>query len=188
MEIRNYSKIAEIVKQPDLVQIQTRSYTAFLQEDVSPNKRKNQGLEAILRETFPIINYDETVSLHYIKYELGKPRYTPDECRQLKLIYGKPFRVWLRLNKGESVEEEVYLGEIPVMIGGGEFIINGTERVIVNQLHRSPGVDFVEELHAEKRMHSCRIIPERGSWIETEVGKKDILTIKIDQSGKFPAT
>ena len=188
VEIRNYGKIAEIVEQPSLVQIQTKSYAAFLQEDVLPNKRKNLGLEAILRETFPIKNYDETISLHYIKYELGRPRYTPDECRQLKLIYGKPFRVWLRLDKGESVEEEVYLGEIPVMIGGGEFIINGTERVIVNQLHRSPGVDFVEELHGEKRMHSCRIIPERGSWIETEVGKKDILTVKIDQSGKFPAT
>jgi DNA-directed RNA polymerase subunit beta len=188
VKVRNYSKIAEIVEQPNLVHIQTKSYAAFLQEDVLPNKRKNQGLEAILRETFPIKNYDETISLQYIKYELGNPRYTSDECRQLKLLYGKPFRVWLRLDKGESIEEEVYLGEIPVMIGGGEFIINGTERVIVNQLHRSPGVDFVEDLHGEKRMHSCRIIPERGSWIETEVGKKDILTIKVDQSGKFPAT
>lgn len=188
VKIRNYSKIAETIEQPNLVQVQTKSYSAFLQEDVLPNKRKNQGLEAILREAFPIKNYDETISLQYIKYELGSPRYTPDECRQLKLIYGKPFRVWLRLDKGESIEEEVYLGEIPVMIGGGEFIINGTERVIVNQLHRSPGVDFVEELHGEKRMHSCRIIPERGSWIETEVGKKDVLTIRVDQSGKFPAT
>jgi DNA-directed RNA polymerase subunit beta len=154
VKIRNYSKIEEIVEQPSLVQLQTKSYAAFLQEAVLPNKRKNLGLEAILRETFPIKNYDETISLQYIKYELGKPRYSPDECRQLKLIYGKPFRVWLRLDKGESIEEEVYLGEIPVMIGGGEFIINGTERVIVNQLHRSPGVDFVEELHGEKRMHS----------------------------------
>ncbi|HJO56324.1 MAG TPA: DNA-directed RNA polymerase subunit beta, partial [Candidatus Scalindua sp.] len=104
------------------------------------------------------------------------------------MIYGKPLRVWLRLNKEEPVEEAVYLGEIPVMIGGGEFIINGTERVIVTQLHRSPGVDFVEDLSAEKRMHSCRIIPERGSWIEMEVGKKTVLTTKVDQSGKFPAT
>jgi DNA-directed RNA polymerase subunit beta (EC 2.7.7.6) len=91
------------------------------------------------------------------------------------------------LNKAEPIEEEVYVGEIPVMIGGGEFIINGTERVIVTQLHRSPGIDFIEEFHAEKRLHSCRIIPERGSWIELEVGKKDILTVKIDQSGKLPA-
>ncbi|MFQ5965831.1 MAG: DNA-directed RNA polymerase subunit beta, partial [Candidatus Scalinduaceae bacterium] len=188
MKVRNYSKIPETIEMPNLVEMQTGAYVNFLQENVSPNKRKNRGLESILRETFPIKNYDETVSLEYIKYELGKPRYTPDECRQLKLIYGKPFRVWLRFNKEEPIEEEVYLGEIPVMIGGGEFIINGTERVIVTQLHRSPGVDFVEDLSAEKRMHSCRIIPERGSWIEIEVAKKDVLTTRVDQSGKFPAT
>ncbi|ODS33773.1 MAG: DNA-directed RNA polymerase beta subunit [Candidatus Scalindua rubra] len=188
MQVRNYGKIDEIVELPNLLRIQTKSYAGFLQENISPNKRKNRGLEAILRETFPIKNYDENVSLEYIKYEIGKPRYSPDECRKLKLIYGKPLRVRLRLNKEEPVEEEVYLGEVPVMIGGGEFIINGTERVIVTQLHRSPGVDFVEELHAEKRMHSCRIIPERGSWIEIDVGKKDVLTTRVDQSGKFPAT
>ncbi|MBI2557275.1 MAG: DNA-directed RNA polymerase subunit beta, partial [Planctomycetes bacterium] len=141
-----------------------------------------------LREIFPVSNYDGTLSLDYIKYELGKSRYSQDECRQLRLTYGRPFRIWLRLNKAEPIEEEVYLGEMPVMIGGGEFIINGTERVIVTQLHRSPGIDFIEEFHAEKRLHSCRIIPERGSWIELEVGKKDILTVKIDQSGKLPAT
>jgi len=89
----------------------------------------------------------------------------------------------------ESVEEEVYLGEIPLMIGGGEFIVNGSERVIVSQLHRSPGVDFTEELHtSDKRLHSCRIIPERGSWIEFNVSKKEVLTVRIDQSGKFPST
>jgi DNA-directed RNA polymerase subunit beta len=188
MNIRNYGKVADIIEFPNLIRTQTRAYTAFLQEDVLPGKRKEQGLEAILQETFPIKNYDETVTLEYLKYEIGKPRYSPDECRKLKLIYGKPLRVWLRLNKEEPVEEAVYLGEVPVMIGGGEFIINGTERVIVTQLHRSPGVDFVEDTHAEKRMHSCRVIPERGSWIEVEVGKKDVLTTRVDQSGKFPAT
>ena len=188
MDIRNYSKVADVIEFPNLIRTQTKSYSAFLQEDALPHKREDRGLEAILRETFPIINYDETVSLEYLKYEIGKPRYTPDECRKLKLIYGKPLRVWLRLNKDEPVEEAVYLGEVPVMIGGGEFIINGTERVIVTQLHRSPGVDFVEDLSAEKRMHSCRIIPERGSWIEMEVGKKNVLTTRVDQSGKFPAT
>lgn len=188
MEIRNYGKIEDVIEIQNLVQIQTRAYRDFLQADVPASKRKNQGIEAILREIFPISNYDGTMSLDYIKYELGKPRYTQDECRQLRLTYGCPFRIWLRLNKAEPVEEEVYLGEIPVMIGGGEFIINGTERVIVTQLHRSPGIDFIEEFHAEKRLHSCRIIPERGSWIELEVGKKDSLTVKIDQSGKLPAT
>ncbi|MCF6156005.1 MAG: DNA-directed RNA polymerase subunit beta [Candidatus Brocadia sp.] len=188
MEIRNYGKIEEVIEIQNLVQIQTKAYGDFLQADVPASKRKNHGIEAILREIFPISNYDGTMSLDYIKYDLGKPRYTQDECRQLRLTYGCPFRIWLRLNRAEPIEEEVYLGEIPVMIGGGEFIINGTERVIVTQLHRSPGIDFIEEFHAEKRLHSCRIIPERGSWIELEVGKKDSLTVKIDQSGKLPAT
>ncbi len=188
MNVRNYGKIEDAVEVPNLVQTQTASYADFLQTDVPASKRKNMGVEAILREIFPIMNYSETVSLEYIKYELGKPRYTPDECRQLRLTYGRPFRLWLRLNKAEPIEEEVYLGEIPIMIGGGEFIVNGTERVIVIQLHRSPGVDFIEEIQAEKRLHSCRIIPDRGSWVEMEVSKKDVLTLRIDQSGKFPAT
>lgn len=188
MEIRNYGKVEDIIEIQNLVQIQTKAYRDFLQADVPASKRKNYGIEAILREIFPVSNYDGTLSLDYIKYELGKSRYSQDECRQLRLTYGRPFRIWLRLNKAEPIEEEVYLGEMPVMIGGGEFIINGTERVIVTQLHRSPGIDFIEEFHAEKRLHSCRIIPERGSWIELEVGKKDILTVKIDQSGKLPAT
>ncbi|MDR4508871.1 MAG: DNA-directed RNA polymerase subunit beta [Candidatus Brocadiaceae bacterium] len=188
MEIRNYSKVQEVVELQSLVQIQANAYQRFLQAEVPATKRKNYGIEAILREIFPISNYDGTISLNYIRYELGKPRYTQDECRQLRLTYGRPFRVWLMLNKAEPVEEEVYLGEIPVVIGGGEFIINGTERVIVTQLHRSPGIDFIEDFHAEKRLHSCRIIPERGSWIELEVGKKDVLTVRIDQSGKLPAT
>src|SRR3974390_399869 len=124
----------------------------------------------------------------YIKYELGKPRYDPDECRQLRLTYGRPCRCGLRLNKEQPVEEEVYLGDMPIMIGGGEFIINGAERVVVSQLHRSPGVDFVVETEAsERKLHSCRVIPERGSWIEINVTKKEALGVRIDQSGKFSA-
>ena len=108
----------------------------------------------------------------------------------MRMTYGKPFRIWLRLNKDEPVEEEVYLGDIPVMLGGGEFIINGAERVVVSQLHRSPGVDFVleEDATSDRKLPSCRIIPERGSWIEVNVTKKDSLTVRIDQSGKFSAT
>jgi DNA-directed RNA polymerase beta subunit len=171
---------------PDLTEIQTRSYEAFLQYDVAPNKRTDQGIEGVLREIFPIESYDKTLSLDYIKYELGKPRYGPDECRQLRLTYGRPFRVWLRLNKEQPVEEEVYLGDMPIMIGGGEFIINGAERVVVSQLHRSPGVDFVVEIEAgDRKLHACRVIPERGSWIELQVTKKDTLGVRIDQSGKF---
>src|SRR5215475_5888136 len=183
---RNFGRFGDTAKVPPLTAIQTRSYERFLQLDVPPEKRTATGLEGVLREIFPIESYDKTLSLNYLRYELGKPRYGPDECRQLRLTYGRPFRVWLRLNKEQPVEEEVYLGDMPIMIGGGEFIINGAERVVVSQLHRSPGVDYVVETEAsERKLHSCRIIPERGSWIEINVTKKETLGVRIDQSGKF---
>jgi len=187
LQTRRFGSHRPLFPIPDLTQIQTRSYEAFLQQDVPWQKRKNQGLEALLREIFPIESYDKTLRLEYIRYELGKPRYDPDECRQLRLTYGRPFKVWLRLTKEQPVEEEVYLGDIPIMLGGGEFIINGAERVVVNQLHRSPGVDFVSEIESasDRRLHSCRIIPERGSWIEMNVTRKESLAVRIDQSGKF---
>jgi len=172
---------------PNLTVLQTASYEAFLQEDLPSDKRKGQGLEAVFTEIFPIESYDKSVALEYLRYDLGKPRYTPEECRQLRLTYGKPLKVWLRLNREQPLEEEVYLGDIPVMLGGGEFIINGAERVVVSQLHRSPGVDFVEESEgtSDRKLPSCRVIPERGSWIEINVTKKDSLSVRIDQSGKF---
>ena len=185
---RNFGKIYDVHPVPDLTEIQTRSYERFLQADLPAEERDDAGLEGVFREIFPIESYDKTLKLEYIKFDLGKPRYEPDECRQLRLTYGRPFRVWLRLNKQpEPIEEEVYLGDMPIMIGGGEFIINGAERVVVSQLHRSPGVDFVVETSrpATASMHSCRIIPERGSWIEVHVTKKDTLGVRIDQSGKF---
>ena len=110
----------------------------------------------MLREIFPIESYDKKLRLEYIRYELGKPRYEPDECRQLRLTYGRPFRVWLRLNKEQPIEEEVYLGDMPIMLGGGEFIINGAERVVVSQLHRSPGIDFVIE-NGSRRPQACTV-------------------------------
>jgi len=186
---RNFGRFGDASPVPPLTDIQTRSYDRFLQLDVAHDKRTPTGLEGVLREIFPIDSYDKKIQLEYVKYELGKPRYDPDECRQLRLTYGRPFRVWLRLRKadGTAVEEEVYLGDMPIMIGGGEFIINGAERVVVSQLHRSPGVDFVVEREADKDLHSCRIIPERGSWIEINATKKDTLGVRIDQSGKFSA-
>ena len=187
-QVRNFGRFGDAVEVPSLTDVQTRSYDRFLQLDVAPEKRQPFGLEGVLREIFPIESYDKTLSLDFIKYELGKPRYGPDECRQLRLTYGRPFRVWLRLKKDQPVEEEVYLGDMPIMIGGGEFIINGAERVVVSQLHRSPGVDYVVETEAsERKLHSCRIIPERGSWIEINVTKKETLGVRIDQSGKFSA-
>jgi DNA-directed RNA polymerase subunit beta len=186
--LRTFGRYPEIIQVPDLVEIQTKAYSDFLQVDTPQANRPNQGLEALLREVFPIYSYDKTMCLEYIGYELSKPRYTIEECRQLRLTFGYPFKVRLRLIKPEPVEEEVYLGEIPIMIGGGEFIINGSERVIVSQLHRSPGVDFsVDSSTADKKLHTCWIIPERGSWVELNVSKKDVLTVRIDQSGKFSA-
>ena len=190
MEIRNYGRVGDALPVPNLTAIQKESFARFLQQDVMPGQRGNTGLEAVMRETFPINSYDGTMSLEYVRYELGRARYSPEECRRLRLTYGMPFKIVARLDKPSgSVEEDVYLGEIPIMMGGGEFIINGAERVIVTQLHRSPGVDFSQELHPTgKRLHSCRIIPERGSWFEITVSKKDALHVRIDQSGKFAAT
>ncbi|MEO6810897.1 MAG: DNA-directed RNA polymerase subunit beta, partial [Isosphaeraceae bacterium] len=186
---RNFGRIHDEYPVPDLTEIQTQSYDRFLQADILPEARADQGLEGVFREIFPIESYDKTLKLEYIKFDLGKPRYDTDECRQLRLSYGRPLHVWLRLNKGETaIEESVYLGDMPIMIGGGEFIINGAERVVVSQLHRSPGVDFVVEIEpSDKKLHACRIIPERGSWIELQVTKKEALGVRIDQSGKFSA-
>jgi DNA-directed RNA polymerase subunit beta len=187
--VRNFGRDLDAVEVPPLTDVQTRSYERFLQLDIAPHKRTPTGLEGVLQEIFPIESYDKKIALEYVKYELGKPRYEPDECRQLRLTYGRPFKVWLRLRKadGSAIEEEVYLGDMPIMIGGGEFIINGAERVVVSQLHRSPGVDFVQEIDGDLKLHSCRIIPERGSWIEINVTKKNNFGVRIDQSGKFSA-
>src|SRR6187399_550660 len=188
--IRTFGRYPPIVELPDLVEVQTLAWHEFLAADVAQANRDTQGLESLLREVFPIYSYDKTMCLEYVGYELGRPRYTIDECRKLRLTYGYPFKVRLRLVKPEPIEEEVYLGEIPIMVGGGEFIINGSERVIVSQLHRSPGVDFsFDQTSASdnRKLHSCWIIPERGSWVELNVTKKETLSIRIDQSGKFSA-
>ncbi|MDY7009446.1 MAG: DNA-directed RNA polymerase subunit beta [Planctomycetota bacterium] len=188
----DFSKVGDTIDPPGLVEIQTASYERFLQVDAPPQRRKNEGLEALLREIFPIISYDGKATLEYVNYELGEPRYTEEECRQLRLTYGRPFRIRCRLKHKDIkdvLEESIYMGDMPIMIGGGEFIINGAERVIVSQLHRSPGVDFtVEFAESDRPLHGARIIPERGSWIEIGVTKKEILAIRIDQSSKLPLT
>src|SRR3984885_12840451 len=191
-EERDYSKRGDALPIPNLIDVQIESYQRFLQKEAAPDKRKNEGLEALLREVFPIESYDGNLKLDYISYDLSEPRYTTDECRALRLTYGMPFRIqvrFIRKDKDEVVEDAIYLGEIPIMIGGGEFIINGAERVIVNQLHRSPGVDFLIEVQeGDRPLHGFRVIPERGSWIECSVTKKDALAVRIDQSSKIPAT
>jgi DNA-directed RNA polymerase subunit beta len=192
-KVRDFSKRGDAIPVPDLTIVQSQAYDRYLQLDKGPHERNTRfGLEALLREIFPIESYDGTMSLDYSYYTLEEARYTPDECRELRLTYGRPFRVALglkRQNHPEIPEEEIYLGEIPIMMGGGEFIVNGAERVIVNQLHRSPGVDFsIISSEADRPLHSARIIPERGSWIELEVTKKDVLVMRIDQSTKMAAT
>jgi len=186
--VRTFGRYPAILDLPNLVEIQTEAYQKFLALDTPQSQRADEGLEALLREVFPIYSYDKTMCLEYVGYDLGRPRYSIDECRKLRLTYGHPFKVRLRLIKPEPVEEEVYLGELPIMLGGGEFIINGSERVVVSQLHRSPGVDFNYEASSagdNRKLHNCWIIPERGSWVELNVTKKETLSVRIDQSGKF---
>jgi DNA-directed RNA polymerase subunit beta len=190
--VRNFGKVRDAIDIPDLVAIQRRSYEFLLQKDVAPTKRKCIGLESLFREIFPITSYDKKMILEYLCYELEKPHYTPTECRQLRLTYAYPLKIHCRLRSeaGEDLAEQaIYLGEIPVMIGGGEFVINGAVRVIVSQLHRSPGVDFlIESKEGDRVLHGGRVIPERGSWIEIAVTQRDILVVRIDQSSKIPAT
>src|SRR5665213_4118136 len=191
-EVRDFSKRGDALQIPNLIRVQTDAYTRFLQKEVKIDARKNEGLENLLREVFPIESYDGNLRLEYMNYQLAEPRYTTDECRGLRLTYGMPFRIqvrFVRKDKDEVMEDSIYLGEIPIMIGGGEFIINGSERVIVNQLHRSPGVDFLIEVQeGDRPLHGFRVIPERGSWIEFLVTKKVALAVRIDQSSKIPAT
>jgi len=191
--VRDFSKRGDALSIPNLVRVQQVAYERFLQQEAPDGKKDpHMGLEGLLREVFPIVSYDGNMQLEYLYYRLDEPRYTSDECRELRLTYGLPFRVAVRLVRkdvAEIPEEEIYLGEVPILMGGGEFIINGAERVIVNQLHRSPGVDFsIASLEADRPLHSARVIPERGSWIELEVSKKDVLQMRIDQSTKIPAT
>ena len=190
--IRNFGKVQDAVEIPDLVAVQRSSYDRFLQKDTPRAKREDIGLEALFREIFPIESYDKKMTLEYLSYELEKPHYTPLECRQLRLTYAYPLKIHCRLRSesgADLTEQAIYLGEMPVMVGGGEFIVNGAVRVIVNQLHRSPGVDFlIESKEGDRVLHGGRVIPERGSWIEISVTQKDILVVKIDQSSKIPAT
>ena len=191
--VRDFSKRGDAIPVPELTRVQLEAYQRFIQTDKAFDQRdKSIGLESLMHEVFPIESYDGSMRLEYLYYKLDKPRYTPVECKELRLTYGMPFRIGVRLVRegvSEIPEEEIYLGEIPIMLGGGEFIVNGAERVIVSQLHRSPGVDFSEvDNLGDRPLHGARIIPERGSWIELEVTKKDVLAMRIDQSPKIAAT
>jgi DNA-directed RNA polymerase subunit beta len=189
MEVREYGRAINRLKIPNLCEVQTKFYAEFLQADTMPSERRKDGLQELFEEAFPIKSYDEKISLEFIEYDIGEPRHSPDECRQLGLTYGAPLKIRLRLNKEQPIEEDVYLGNIPLMIGGGEFIINGAERVIVSQIQRSPGTDFEILRHPSgKKIYTCRIIPERGSWIQIETTSKDIIYIRIDRTSRICGT
>ncbi len=190
--VRDFSKRGDAIPVPPLTKVQGEAYKRLVQSDIEPLKRKPIGIEALLREVFPIEAYDGSMRVEYLYYILDEPRYTIDECKELRITYGCPFKIGVRFVRdgiAEVLEEEIYIGEVPLLIGGGEFIINGSERCIVNQLHRSPGVDYsIQDDTGDRQLHKARIIPERGSWIEIEVTKKDVLAMKIDQSAKIAAT
>ncbi|MBR2692928.1 MAG: DNA-directed RNA polymerase subunit beta [Thermoguttaceae bacterium] len=193
--IKNFGRQIVQFDVPDLTILQKNSYKKFLQREVEPTKRKNYGLEAVLRESFPLFSADHQSRIDYLYYELEDPTFTEEECRRLKQTYGYPFKVRLRLvpaEEGEISEDFVYLGTLPAMIGGGEFIINGAERVVVNQLHRSPGIDFVKSVDETDNSISyhSRIVPERGSWVELYIASKvrkdpNRIEVQIDQGAKF---
>jgi len=187
---KNFARLKEIVDIPYLLEIQTESYKQFIQADVPKTKRKSEGLQGVFEEIFPIESNDANYRLEFVSYALGKPKYDKLECQKRAVSYAAPLKIKIRLkSKKDTKEQEVYLGDLPLMTETGTFIINGDERVVVSQLHRSPGVSFEEEMHPSgKRIYSGRIIPSRGSWLEFEFDANDVLYVFIDRRKKVLAT
>jgi DNA-directed RNA polymerase subunit beta len=201
---RHFGKIKRIIDIPNLIDIQKRSYDEFLQAGAPPEGRKDLGLQGVFKSVFPIKDFNETASLEFVGYSLGTPKYDVEECHQRGMTFAAPLKVTIQLviwdvDAQSNVraiknvkEQEVYFGEIPLMTENGTFMVNGTERVIVSQLHRSPGVFFDHDkgkTHASgKLLYSARVIPYRGSWIDFEFDPRDILFVRIDRRRKFHAT
>lgn len=173
----------EIIDLPNLIEIQIKSYNQFLQSHLLPHERDNIGLQEVFHEIFPIKSYDEKTILEFLSYNLGVPKYTPEECIRRGITYNVTLKVKFRLTDETGIkEEEVYMGTIPVMTDKGTFVINGAERVIVSQLHRSPGIAFEQERHSKGTMlYSFRVIPYRGSWLEASFDNNDLIYIYIDR-------
>ena len=179
----NFGKIKEIIAPPNLIELQTNSYKDFLQADATPSKRKNLGLQAVFTEVFPIESYDGKCVLDFHSYEIGAPKVDWLECLREGLTYGAPLYVTFLLKEEKAAKEEkVFMGELPLMTPQGTFVINGAERVIVSQLHRSPGLAFEATQHPNgKTLHSFRIIPDRGSWYEAQFDTSDLLYVYLDR-------
>lgn len=190
LKIRNFSKFQDTFELPHLLDIQRVSYEGFLQRDIDPEKRKDQGLEEVFREVFPLESYDGQIKVEYINYSLGKEKYPDYECKRRGMTYSAPLKVKLRLITPVDIkEQEVYFGDFPLMTDTGTYIINGDERVVVSQIQRPPGVSFEEEVHATgKSIYHGRIIPSRGAWFEIKYDLNDVLFAYIDRRRNFPAT
>ena len=201
---KSFGRIPEAVTMPNLIEVQRSSYEQFLQRDVRPAERNGDGLEAVFKSVFPIKDFNERAVLEYVSYEFEDPKYDVEECIQRDMTFAAPLKVKLRLIVFENDEEtgarsvkdikeqDVYMGDIPLMTDKGTFIVNGTERVIVSQMHRSPGVFFDHDkgkTHASgKLLFAARVIPYRGSWLDFEFDAKDIVYVRIDRRRKLPAT
>src|SRR6195952_4400514 len=200
---KNYGKIQEIAQMPNLIEVQRTSYDQFLQLWKGEG-RKDEGLEAVFRQVFPIKDFSESSLLEYVDYHFEDPKYDVEECQQRSMTYAAPLKVTLRLivfdvdqeTGAKSVkdikEQDVYMGDVPFMTDNGTFVINGTERVIVSQMHRSPGVFFDHDkgkTHSSgKLLFAARVIPYRGSWLDFEFDAKDIIHVRIDRRRKLPGT
>ena len=199
---KNFGRLPKVMKLPKLIETQLESYTQFLQQHVEAGARENKGLEEVFQTLFPITSVSGNAALEYVSYELGKPGYTVQECLIQGLSYSAPLRIVVRLviydrdtnfQEVKDVKEgEVFMGEVPLMTENGSFVINGTERVVVNQLHRSPGLFFDHDKgksHSSgKVLYGARVIPYRGSWLDFEFDAKDLVYVRIDRRRKLLAT
>jgi DNA-directed RNA polymerase subunit beta len=201
---KSFAKLKKVIDIPNLIDIQKRSYDKFLQDKIPHEEREEIGLQGVFKSVFPIKDFSETSSLEFVSYNLERPKYDVDECRARGMTFAAPVKVVIRLvvwdvNEETGLqsirdvkEQEVYFGEIPLMTSSGTFIINGTERVIVSQLHRSPGVFFDHDKgksHSSgKLLYNARVIPYRGSWLDFEFDHKDLLYVRIDRRRKLYAS
>ena len=201
---RTFGRIPEVTQMPNLIEVQKQSYDHFLQMDVPPADRDSVGLEEVFSSVFPIMDFSERAELQFVRYELEEPKYDVEECQQRGMTFAAPLKVTLRLvvwdvdedTGARSIrdikEQDVYMGDMPLMTSNGTFVINGTERVIVSQMHRSPGVFFDHDrgkTHSSgKYLFAARVIPYRGSWLDFEFDAKDLVYVRIDRRRKLPAT
>src|SRR5512137_1365225 len=201
---KSFGRIPEVAPMPNLIEVQRTSYEHFLQMEERPEQRASVGLQEVFKSVFPIRDFSERAQLEFVRYELEPPKYDVEECQQRGITFAAPLKVTLRLvvwdvdedTGSRSIrdikEQDVYMGDMPLMTRNGTFIINGTERVIVSQMHRSPGVFFDHDkgkTHSSgKYLFAARVIPYRGSWLDFEFDAKDICYVRIDRKRKLPTT